>query len=216
MAGSDAAASPLAVAAGLIGSAALSVRRLGDKLGVFCAADKPVTPLCVPASRLMGPALAVAGRLENIATQGLASLLSPAQAASAGGLAAATAHIGRQQALVFVVSDFNDSDCDWDAILRRFAHHQVVPIVAWDLAAVRVARARGLVSVRDAESGRRRVLWMRDGLRHKINTRLVEHHRGLNAMFAAHGLRPLHAYEGFDAVALTRYFHGVNDRLEFP
>jgi hypothetical protein len=59
----------------------------------------------------------------------------------------------------------------------------------------------------DIESGRRRLLWLRPSLRARWQQQLEERQQALDALFRRHRLRPLRVLDGFDADAVTTYFH---------
>lgn len=214
------ASNPLQTVARFVRSAAFSTRSVGDRLGVFCAAGKPLWPHCIPPSRQLAPALALSDRLGSLTAEskkpdsgdyGGSEALS-----SAAGLWEGVARVGSRQSLVFLLSDFNDERCDWSGLLKGLSHHQVVPVVTWDLPAALVHGRNGLISLRDAETGRERVLWMRGALREKIGARLDEQFTALERLFSVNGRRAIHLFEGYDATAVTRFFHGDRHRDGLP
>ncbi len=209
---SPGAVSPHRSVAGLIRSAAHSARSLGDRLGVFCGASQAMPAFCTPASRHLAPSISVADRIAALAGSPDARTAPGQSSASAAGLFEAAARFGPRPSLVFLVSDFSDPALDWSALLRQLSHHQVVPVVTWALPAVLMRDQSGLVTIRDAESGTKRVLWVRRQLREKIGHRLDQHFDKLNTLFREHGRRPVHLFGGFQAAAMTHYFHGGDHR----
>lgn len=193
------------VAGELIRSAALSARGVGDRLGVYCAADRALDDCCSPASRQVEQSLAVGQRIQALSS----ALPSLSGANSAIGLLNGVAALGARRSLVFLVSDFHPDRCDWSAVLRGLAAHDVVPVVVWNLPGALVGEQSGLMSLRDAETGRDSMVWMRRSLRRRMLGRLDEHFAACERLFRVHGRRAVHLYDGYEAIALTRYFYGA-------
>ncbi len=215
-------------AARLIAAAAHSTHGPGDRLGVYCAANQPVAALSMPASRHLSAQLALAGRIAALAPANPSRTARPGDgvpdrptrttdlADGADGLVQALVRIGTRRSLVFIVSDFQPTRTDWSGLLRRFAAHQVVPVVTWNLPAVALAGSRGLLAVTDAETGMRQMIWMRRSVRARIRDALDAHHARIGSICRERGLRPLHLYEGFDAQAVTAWFHGMTPQALRP
>lgn len=206
---SSAGQSGVEVAGKLVGSAALSARGVGDRLGVYCAADKALGDCCSPASRQPAQSLAVGQRIQALST----AAPGRSAASSARGLLNGVAALGAQRSLVFLVSDFHPDRCDWSAVLGALAAHDVVPVVVWNLPGALAGERAGLMSLRDAETGRDSMVWMRGSLRRRIVARLNEHFESCEDLFRRHGRRAVHLYDGYDALALTRYFYGARQLL---
>jgi uncharacterized protein (DUF58 family) len=184
------------VLADLTAAAALSAHRIGDAFG-FLGADVAVREeLRVAPTRKRGAGLLIAERLRRFVPTGN----------SAAGLAAAARALGRHRALVFLASDFHFSVTELDALLHNLSRYVVVPVVLWDRAEFPVAGRPGIDAVRDLESGRERLLFMRSALRVRIGAALRERQRTLEACFARHGIRPIMLLDGFDADRMTEYF----------
>jgi len=126
--------------------------------------------------------------------------------AGAAGVLHAAALLPRQRSLVFLLSDFCWPLPLLDAALGQLAQHDVVPV--WLQADQPPERlpARGLVELRDAESGAQRLLWLRPALRARWQAALAAHRQAVTACFARHQCTPLHLDAPFDADAVSRHF----------
>jgi hypothetical protein len=189
----------------------MAAYRNGDALGM--AAFDGVLPharddLAQPARRGRGVGTLLAQRLRALPT--------PAKArrpVTGEGLLAAAHDVGaaRREALVFVASDFHGvSALQIDAALDALWPAQVVPLLAWHPDEVEPPAGQGLLPLVDAESSRRRSLWMRTSLRRRWTDAVRERRAELDAVFTRHDcpLHPLVSSRGrFDAEAMTRYFH---------
>jgi hypothetical protein len=82
----------------------------------------------------------------------------------------------------------------------------VVPMVVWDTAEVNPPGQTGLVTLRDAESGSQRTLWMRPALRARWREAVEQRRMQLNEVFARRAIRPFYLQGEFDGESLSRYF----------
>jgi len=188
------------VLADFVASLAWSAWRTGDRFGfIGCDAQVRHDWLQLP-TRARGTGHALAQALRGWVPGG-------ASARSAAGLLEACGFLGRQRALVFLVSDFHLPLPLLQAVLASLAAHEVVPVVLWDPLEFTVGARRGLLHVVDPESGRRRLVWWRPALRERWQRAHAERHDALMHAFAAQRLRPLFIEGGFDADAVTRHFH---------
>ncbi len=188
------------VLADFVASLAWSAWRMGDRFG-FIGCDAVVREdwLQWP-TRSRGSGQALAQALRGWTPTG-------PSARSADGLLKAPAFLGRQRALVFLVSDFHLPLPQVKAVLAGLAAHDVVPVVLWDPLEFTVGAARGLLHTLDPESGRRRLVWWRPALRERWQRAHEARREALKQIFAARRLRPLFVEGGFDADAVTRHFH---------
>lgn len=129
------------------------------------------------------------------------------------GLLDAARHVGaaRREALVFVASDFHGVDvAHLDAALDALWPAHVVPLLAWHPDETEPPAGHGLMPLLDAESRRRRTLWMRPRLRQRWSDAVRERRAELDAAFRRRSCPP-HALVSsrghFDPEAMTRYFH---------
>ena len=134
---------------------AWSAYRSGDPFG-FVGCDDVVRPeWLLPSSRDKGVGIELAQRLRELTPHG-----------SARGLLNAHRWLRRQRSLVFVVSDFHLPIEQIDALLGSLAHHEAVPVVLWDESEF-APRHDGLAWLVDAETGRKRPVWVRAALRER-------------------------------------------------
>jgi hypothetical protein len=138
----------------------------------------------------------------------MASVLRQAETAARGfeGLEAAVQRIAGRRGLVFLVSDFHWPLERLHPILDLLAHAHVVPIIVWDPAEIEPPAVDALATLRDAESGARRTLWLRPRLRSQWRDAVALRRSELGALFAARAVRPFYAVGAFDAEAMSQYF----------
>lgn len=193
---------------------AWSAWRTGDAFG-FVGCDEAVRrDWLLPLVRSQGAGSAFARSLRAFEPTGR----------SADGLKDAHRLLRRERSLVFLLSDFHIPLPALDAVLGSLAHHELVPVLLWDRAefaqpgeALQAAGASGgaglaarvgrLASLVDAETGERRLLWLRPALRERWRRGLQARREALDALFRRHRLRPLYLLDGFDADAVTAHFH---------
>jgi hypothetical protein len=179
---------------------ARSAQRAGDGFGFVGCADRVLPSPRLPTTRARGAGEALALSLRGLAL--------PDQGAQ--GLAQAWRHLGRQRALVFLVSDFHLDDMLIARTLDSLAAHEVVPVVLWDSLewqprpATRAGHA--LLPLRDAESGRERMVWWRPALADRWARAGQSRRAALSSLFQAHRRRALFVQGVFDADAVTRHF----------
>jgi len=178
-------------------SLAWSAWRTGDSFGFIGCDDTVRADLFLPQSRSRAAGAPLAARLRALQPGG----------SSARGLVDAHRHLGRQRALVFLMSDFHLPPAELGAVLGHFAHHDLVPVVLWDPAEFTLGAARGLAAVSDPESGRERFVWWRPALRERWAALATARRAELLQVFRARRLEPLFVEGGFDAQAVTRHFH---------
>jgi hypothetical protein len=122
------------------------------------------------------------------------------------GLEDAASRLAGQQGLVFLISDFHWPLERLDIALDLLAHAGVVPVVVWDPAETEPPTRNTLASLRDAESGARRTLWLRPRLRQEWRQAVTRRRAEIDSFFAAHSIRPFYVEGAFNADALSRYF----------
>jgi len=190
-------ASKLAVLADFVESLAWSAWRTGDSFGFVGCDSAPRADLLQPQSRARGAGGEVARRLRALHPQGQ----------DARGLLAAPRHLGRQRALLFLVSDFHLPLGLVADVLDGLALHEVVPTVLWDPLEFALSATRGLAQVVDPESGRQRLVWWRPALRARWEAARAQRREALLQLFRTRRLKPLFIEGGYDAEAVTRHFH---------
>lgn len=181
-----------AEAAQLAAAIAASAHAAGDSFALVAADRAPRPDLYLPPSRRRGLAREVRARLEA----------APCAGDSARGLAAAAEDLPRTRCLLFLVSDFLMPEPDMAVILDALFRHDVIPVVVRDSRAEGDLPRFGLLDMIDAESGRRRLVLMRPGLRDRWQARATARAKARDALFSARGMRPFHLTDRFDPDAL--------------
>lgn len=187
---------------------AWSAWRTGDAFG-FVGCDEAVRrDWLLPLVRSQGAGSAFARRLRGLQPRGR----------HAEGLKEAHRLLRRERSLVFLLSDFHLPLATLDAVLGSLAHHELVPVLLWDRAEftppggtldgqAALGPLGRLASLVDAETGQRRLLWLRAAVRERWQRQLDARREALDALFRRHRLRPLYLLDGFDADAVTAHFH---------
>lgn len=191
----------LHVVADFLEALGLSAFRVGDAVGMMAFDESERSDLFMPArvSRGMGTIMASAVRA-------VCDSASRAGKTIADGLEEAVSHLAGQQGLVFLVSDFHWELERLNSVLDLLAHASVVPVVVWDPAETAPPGRNGLASLRDAESGARRTLWLRPKLRQDWLEGVARRRAEINSFFASRSIQPFYIEGSFDADALSRYF----------
>ena len=193
----------LHVVADFLEALGLSAFRVGDAVGMMAFDATERSDLFMPARVSRGMGSIMASALRAMATP------EPSATNAAGaqhGLEEAASHLAGQQGLVFLVSDFHWPLQGLDVVLDLLAHASVIPIVVWDPAEIEPPESNALASLRDAESGARRTLWMRPKLRDDWRRAVTQRRTEIDSFFASRGIGPFYIEGAFDADALSRYF----------
>jgi uncharacterized protein (DUF58 family) len=170
--------------------------RNGDAFGFYAAGETPERSLTLPARVNRGAGEWIERRLAGFDPHG----------ASARGLFKIVPHLPHRRALVFVVSDFHWPEDDLAELLRRLAHHAVVPVVLWDPAEAETVHRHGIAVLRDLENGERRFVWLRPGLVAALRERRRQREHDLRHVCRAAGCAPFFVRDRFDPAALTQHF----------
>lgn len=178
-------------------SVAYSAYRSGDPFGFVGCGEGVEHALLLPPRWSRGAALHVQRSLAGHRPKGR----------HWRGLAGAAEYLGRQKALVFLISDFHLPLAELEESLRGFAHHDVVPVVLWDESEWQGWPDWGLVRLADSETGAARTVWLRPAVKAKLAEAFAARRAALVDFFDRHGREPFFLDGGFDADALTRYFH---------
>jgi uncharacterized protein (DUF58 family) len=176
---------------------AWSAWRAGDPFGCFACDGEIHRDLSLPLRRHKGVAADWRGRIEQFRPD----------SGQHGGLLEAAWQLGRQRALVFLVSDFHLPDAQLAALFDALALHDVVPVVLWDSGEYENLPGFGLAQLQDPETGQRRRLFLRPALRGKIALSYAKRRERLISACSAHGRAPFFLAGRFDAEAMTRYFY---------
>jgi hypothetical protein len=190
----------LQVAADFLEALGLSAFRVGDAAGLMAFDAVERSDLFIPArvSRGVGTMMSRV-LLESGST-------APPGAEMTDGLEAVTSRLAGQQGLVFLVSDFHWPLERLAIALDYLAHTTVVPVVLWDPAEIEPPARNALATLRDAESGARRTLWVRPKLRDDWRRSVAERRAEIDTLLAARNIHPFYMEGVFDADALSRYF----------
>jgi len=175
---------------------ARSAWRNGDAFGFYAASEQPRDELTLPARLNRGAPEWLERKLVHCSSQG----------SSARGLLQVAARLPHRRALVFLLSDFHWPAGDLDALMRRLAHHSVVPVVLWDPAEAQAIHRHGIAVLRDLESGARRFVWLRPALVESLRARRRDREAELRRICASFGSSPFFVRDRFDPIELTRYF----------
>ena len=181
-------------------SLAQTAWRNGDAFGFYTASDTPHAQLALPARINRGAGEWIGRRLADCVPSGQ----------SARGLLRLVPQLPHRRALVFLVSDFHWPEDDLPDILRRLAHHAVVPIVLWDPAETDAVHRHGIAVLRDLESGERRFVWLRPRLIDALRARRKQREQHMRQICRSAGCAPFFVRDRFDPMLLTRHF------LEMP
>ncbi|MBK7616818.1 MAG: VWA domain-containing protein [Burkholderiales bacterium] len=181
-------------------SLAWSAQRMGDAFA-FIGADAGLPPALQQwPTRQRGAGLALGAALRQHSFDGPASH-------SAEGLRLAAAMVPHQRSLVFLVSDFHWPDALLASVMDALAGHEVVPVVLWDRSEFQLPARNGLAWLADSEGAGHRLLWLRPALRQRWANRLDGARGALEEKLQRWRVRPLFLLDGFDADAVTAYFH---------
>ena len=123
------------------------------------------------------------------------------------GLMEVTRFLPRERSLIFLVSDFHMPMDELEAALALMLRHHIVPVVLWDEAEYKKLPEFGIASVTDPESGARRTLLLRKKYRDRIIQHFEDRRAAIHALFMRYDMPPFFIEHGFDADALTDYFH---------
>ncbi|MFG1478914.1 hypothetical protein V5F53_09635 [Xanthobacter sp. V4C-4] len=179
----------------LVATCAASAIAGGDAFSLIAADAAPRPDLFIPASRRRGLAREVLHRLTH----------APRAGRGATGLLAATEQIPRARGIVVLVSDFLMPQTELRALLDALHRHDVIPVVARSAAAEGALPRFGLIDLVDAETGARRLVFMRPGLRARWQAQAQARGRALDTLFASHGLAPFSLTDRFDPDALLDF-----------
>jgi uncharacterized protein (DUF58 family) len=168
----------------------------GDPVGIFACDSEIRWDYCLPLSSNVALTDDWVRRFANIR----------AQARNTEAFIELVPYLGRQRALVFLLSDFYLPDAQLRALLEALFRHEVVPVQLAVAPDFRFPMNWGWGSLQDPETGRLRQVMMRPALRAGWLADHALRQRRLHALFAGYGRRPLFLSDSFDADDITRYF----------
>ena len=177
--------------AAIADAAARSAMRAGDRFGVL-AFDKTIR-----AERSLAPT-----RARSAALAAATALLQQPTASGAEGIASLAQHLPAARCLVLLVSDFLMPLDQVERALEQVSRHDLTPIVLRADGVSSLPQA-GLVRLRDAETGRMRLLIARPALHRAWLAAEDSRRRALDAVFARHGRTAFHTRAPIDIAALS-------------
>ncbi len=176
---------------------AWSAWRTGDPFGCFACDAQIRWDLSLPLRRHKGVAEEWRGGFAQF---------RPSSGLHHGLIEAAT-HLGRQRALVFLISDYHLPDVELETLFNTLALHDVVPVVLWDSGEYERLPSFGLAELQDPETGQCRRLFLRPSLREKIAASFEQRRERITGLCSAHGRAPFFLTGQFDPDAMTEYFY---------
>ena len=180
---------------------------MGAALRELCDAGDVADAASTDAARSVRGARGMHGAwVSRAALRPRSSRAAPRDIPLSDGLEDAASRLAGQQGLVFLISDFHWPLERLDVVLDLLAHAGVVPVIVWDPAETEPPSGNALASLRDAESGARRTLWLRPRLRQEWRQAVARRRAEIDSFFAAHSIRPFYVEGAFNADALSRYF----------
>ncbi len=187
-----------ALLARLVRVIARSAQRRNDSFSFVAADENLREDFYLPPTRLYGAVADLAARLEA----------APLAGRSHTGLLAAADLLAGRRKLIFLISDFHFPLAAAERLVDALAAHDLVPLVLWDATETHEFPRRGLALLEDAESGRRRAVWLRPGLRSRWQAAMAERRLALQRLFLARGVAPLFVGADFSPETLGEYFLG--------
>lgn len=187
----------LAIAADIIKSAAKSATNNADPFALIGFDDQVREEWLCPLSFKAHYATRMAERLQDY---------FPGRVGSQG-LKDAVRYLPRSRALIFLVSDFHMPLTELEATLALMLRHHVVPMILWDEAEYNGLPEFGIASVMDPESGTKRTLLLRRKYRDRIIAHFAARRAAINALLLRFDMPPMFIEHGYDADAVTNYFH---------
>ncbi len=195
----------LEVAADFVEALGYSAFRVGDPLGMLAFDERTRDDLFMPPRSGRGIGNLLATMLRETARHS-ASAVSSSGNGTTEALRRVASSIAGRQALVFLVSDFHWPLTALPAVLDPLVHAYVVPIVVWDAAEIAPPAGGPLLSVSDAESGKRRSVWLSASVRERWRERVARRRAELSQAFGKRAMQPFFMEGAFDPEAMSRYF----------
>ncbi|GAA0765762.1 VWA domain-containing protein [Ideonella azotifigens] len=189
----------LQVAADFVEALGHSAFRVGDAVGLLAFDRELRDDLFLPARHGRGMAGLMSGLLRDCRASDTGTSVDAALNHAVGRLAG-------KRALVFLVSDFHWPLAVLGEVLDTLSGARVVPLVVWNRAETEPPPSGALLTVRDAESGSQRTLWMRDALREQWRTAVANRRAEIDTRFRAREIQPFWVHGAFESEALSRYF----------
>jgi hypothetical protein len=194
----------LQVAADFVEALGHSAFRAGDAVGLLGFDRAERDDLLLPARHSRGMAGSMSALLRECRASDKAAVDSDADVGAV--LKHTVQRLAGKDALVFLVSDFHWPLQALNEVLDTLVRARVVPLVVWNAAETEPPRSGALLAARDAESGARQTLWLRETLRAQWLAAVTRRRGEIDALFGARGMVPFWIEGAFDAEALSRHF----------
>jgi len=191
--------SKLQIAADFLDALGYSAHRYGDSVSLLAFDHAFRDDLYVPPLTGRGVGLTMAAKISTCDVR-------QTRAGGTGGLVDCAERIGGTGGLVFIVSDFHWSLDSLPSVLNNLAGALVVPLVVWDAAEIEPPVQGHWLSVRDAESGRYKRVWLREKTRRRWQENVAQRRADLAAVFGARDSHPFYVEGSFEAESLSQYF----------
>jgi uncharacterized protein (DUF58 family) len=179
-------------------AASRSAHKAGDSFGFIGFDAAPRADFYLPCRRGRGAAAELLVRLQANERQGK----------SAAGIAGMAPLLPRQKCLVVLVSDFLMPASLLEQALETLSRHDVAPLVLHEAGEQEIPSA-GLMRLRDAESGRTRLLLMRPALRRRWHAARDAWRANLDTIFARHCRPAFHAQGPLDLACLSEHLRMI-------
>lgn len=181
-------------------SIAASAGQAGDRFGfIGCANTIDPAYLLLPSAVDPGRILQLTERLRQLSFTGRAE-----------GLLAARRYLPSKPSLIFLLSDFYWPRSLIDRLLPTLSAHTVIPLVIWDRREYDHLPTWGLLRLRDAETGKQRMVMMRPQLRQRITEAFRQRQHQLQRRLRNFGCEPLFLHDGYSAGQLEQYFQRLS------
>lgn len=125
---------------------------------------------------------------------------------SSAGLIQCARRVPHRRSVVFLISDFLFHHSLVEQTLALLWRHDVVPVMLCEQDAEPQWPRRGLMQLRDLETGRRRLVMLRPAIARDWHRARREHERALQRLFDLYGRTPLRLFERLDVNRLAQYW----------
>lgn len=186
------------LAADLVSVLSASARRTGDAFGLIACDVCVREELFQRATRSRAGETELAERLRNL----------KCNRRGTAGLVEAADLICGQRKVVVLISDFHMSADEVEEIFAALASHDVIAIHLRDSAEIEDLPRWGLLTLRDVESGRRRLVVMRPSLKSEWQRADDERRSAVRRIATSYGRAPFEITDRIDWDRLSAYFAG--------
>ncbi|PHS26188.1 MAG: hypothetical protein COA83_03910 [Methylophaga sp.] len=114
-----------------------------------------------------------------------------------------------RRALIFIISDFHWSTEKLNQTFNALSGHYLIPIVVWLSAEYQDFPAWRFVQIRDAETGRSRLIFVTKKQKQQIEYTFTDRKIQLNSVFQQFNSRACWMSDHFSVQQMSEYFHNV-------